>query len=125
MTPNALFNYYPLLIVIIAFGVALVLSERALTLLVPDAKSRVMDAFARIRLLNFVGAALFIVLLLWHVRVAWIVVGFEYTALGVYSAWKARRLALPAAVSSRLVGAFLSRSLGMLICAVIYVVRLS
>ena len=125
MTPSALFNYYPLFIVIAAFGVAMVLSERALRLLSPDAKSRLMDAFARVRVANFVGAAIFLALLLWRVRAAWIFLGLEYTALAIYSALKARRLNLPTEVSGRLVGAFLARSLGMLICAAIYVVRLS
>jgi hypothetical protein len=125
MTPNALFNYYPLFILVATFGIAMVLSERALALLPPDAKSRLIDTYARVRLLNFVGATVFLVLMLWQLRVAWIVLGLEYTGLGFYSAWKARRLSLSSSVSSRLVGAFLTRSLGTLICAAIYVVRLS
>ena len=58
-------------------------------------------------------------------RAAWIFLGLEYTVLAIYSALKESHLNLPTEVSGRLVSAFLARSLGMLICAAIYVVRLS
>jgi hypothetical protein len=126
MTLPAMFNlYYPLLIALVGFGVAMVLSERAIALLPADTKSALIDAFAHVRWLNFFGVALFFVLLLWRVRVAWIALALEYTALSIWSASKVHRLKLPEAVAKRLITAMLARSLGLAICAVIYVVRLS
>jgi hypothetical protein len=125
MTLPAMFNlYYPLFIALVGFGIATVLSERALKLLPADTKSALIDAFAHVRWLNLFGAAVFLVLLIWRVRVAWIVLALEYTALGIWSATKAHRLNLPGAVAKRLITAMLARSLGLAICAVIYVVRL-
>jgi hypothetical protein len=125
MTPSAIFNFYPLFIALVGFGVGTVLSERALALLPADTKGALIDAFSRVRWLNFAGAALFLVLMLWNLRIAWIVLALEYTTLGVWSALKAYRLKLPGAVAKRLITAMLARSLGLATCAVIYVVRLS
>jgi hypothetical protein len=65
-------QFYPLFIALGAFGVAALLSERAISLMQPDAKAALVDASARTRVLNILVAAVFIGLLLWHPIAGWV-----------------------------------------------------
>jgi hypothetical protein len=125
MQARSLFNFYPFLLAVAGFGIAAVLSERALALLPADAKGALIDAFRPERWMNFLGVAVFAALLLWCIQVAWVVCGLEYTALGVWSALKVHRLKLPETVSARLIMAMLVRALGIAVLAAIYASRLS
>jgi len=124
MNMQSIFDFYPLLIVVAGFGVAMVLSERAVAMMSVETKARVIDAFSKLRWLNFLGVGVFAILLLWRVQVAWIVVGIEYSALAVWSARRVRRLSLSDAISTRLIWAMIVRALGLAICAAIMSVRL-
>jgi hypothetical protein len=61
-----LLNYYPIFIALAGFVVAAVLSERALSLMQPDAKVALMDASAPTRLLNILVTVVFIGLIIWR-----------------------------------------------------------
>jgi hypothetical protein len=67
----AVLKYYPLFIALAAFVVAALLSERAISLMQPDAKAALVDASARTRLLNILVAAVFLGLILWRPIVGW------------------------------------------------------
>jgi len=53
-------NFYPLFIALAGFVVAALLSERAISLMQPDAKAALVDASARSRLLNILVGAVFL-----------------------------------------------------------------
>jgi hypothetical protein len=61
-----MFSYYPLFIALAGFVIAALLSERALSLMHPDAKVALINASARTRLLNILVAAVFVGLIVWR-----------------------------------------------------------
>ena len=119
----AISTLYPLLIAFVGFALAALLSERALTLLKPQEKAALLDAFARARLLTLFVAGLFIVLMLWHQVIAWIFIGCAYVVLPGYAALRLQRLYLPANAAARLLAAQFAAALGVLVCALIFVTR--
>jgi hypothetical protein len=116
-------NYYPLFIALAGFVVAALLSERALSLMQPDAKAALMDASAPTRLLNILVAVVFTGLIIWRPAVAWAFLGVAYLCLAVRSIPRVQRLNLPVSVSRRLHAANLTACVGMLICACIFELR--
>jgi hypothetical protein len=116
-------NYYPLFIALIGFVVAALLSERALSLMQPEAKIALIDASASTRMLSILVAAVFVGLILWRPIVAWAFLGAAYVGLAVRSILRVRRLNLPLSISRILHTANLSACAGMLICACIYELR--
>jgi hypothetical protein len=118
-----LLNYYPLFIALAGFVVAAVLSERALSLMQPDAKVALVDASALTRLLNILVAVVFIGLIIWRPVVAWAFLGVAYICLAVRSIPRVQRLNLPVSISRLLHTGNLSACVGMLICACIFELR--
>jgi hypothetical protein len=116
-------NYYPLFIAMAGFVVAALLSERALSLMQPDAKVALVDASAPTRLINILVAALFIGLIIWRPVVAWAFLGVAYICLPVRSIRRVQHLNLPVSISRLLHAANLTASVGMLICACIFELR--
>jgi hypothetical protein len=116
-------NYYPLFIALAGFVVAALLSERALSLMQPDAKAALMDASAPTRLLNILVAAVFTGLIIWRPAVAWVFLGVAYICLAVRSIPRVQRLNLPVSISRRLHAANLTACVGMLVCACIFELR--
>jgi hypothetical protein len=115
--------YYPLFIALAGFVVATVLSQRALSLMQPDAKVALVDASASTRLLSILVAAVFIGLIMWRPVVAWAFLGVAYVSLGVRSILRVQRLHLPVSISRLLHTANLTACVGMLICACIFELR--
>ena len=116
-------NYYPLFIALAGFVVAALLSQRALSLMQPDAKVALVDASARTRLLSILVAAVFVALIIWRPVVAWAFLGIAYICLGVRSILRVQHLNLPVAISRLLHTANLTACVGMLICACIFELR--
>src|SRR5580658_381737 len=118
-----LLNYYPIFIALAGFVVAAVLSERALSLMQPDAKVALMDASAPTRLLNILVTVVFIGLIIWRPVIAWAFLGVAYICLAVRSIPRVRRLNLPVSISRLLHTANLAACVGMIICACIFEMR--
>jgi hypothetical protein len=116
-------NYYPLFIALAGFVVAALLSQRALSLMQPDAKVALMNASARTRLLTILVAAAFVVLIIWRPVVAWAFLGIAYLWLAVRSILRVQTLHLPIAISRLLNAANLTACVGMVICAGIFGLR--
>ena len=116
-------NYYPLFIALAGFVVAALLSERALSLMQPDAKAALMDASAPTRLLNILVAAVFTGLIIWRPVVAWAFLGIAYICLAVRSIVRVRHLNLPVSISRLLHAANLTACVGIVICAFIFELR--
>jgi hypothetical protein len=116
-------TYYPLIIALVGFGVAALVSERALSLMQADAKLALVAASASTRLLSILVAAVFIGLILWRPPVAWAFLGIAYIGLGVRSIPRVRRLNLPVSTARLLHSANLAACAGMVICAGIYELR--
>lgn len=116
-------NYYPLFIALAGFVVAALLSQRALSLMQPDAKIALMEASASTRLITILVAAVFVGLIIWRPVVAWVFLGIAYFGLAVRSILRVQRLHLPVSISSLLHAANLTACVGMVICACIYVLR--
>lgn len=119
----AMLNYYPLFIALAGFVVAALLSQRALSLMQPDAKVALMDASAPTRLLTIVVATVFVVLIIWRPVIAWAFLGIAYFCLGARSILRVQRLHLPVSISSLLHAANLTACVGMVICACIFEMR--
>jgi hypothetical protein len=116
-------NYYPLFIALAGFVVAALLSQRALSLMQPDAKAALVDASAPTRLLNILVAAVFIGLIIWRPVVAWAFLGAAYVGLAVRSIPRVQHLNLPVSISRLLHAANLAACVGMLICACLFELR--
>ena len=116
-------NFYPLFIALTGFGVAALLSSRALSLMEPDAKAALVDASASTRILTILVAAVFIALIIWRPVVAWAFLGAAYICLAVRSILRLQRLNLPVSISRLLHAANFTACLGMSICACIYELR--
>lgn len=116
-------NFYPLFIVLAGFVIAALLSQRAISLMQPDAKAALVDATARTRLLNIPVVAVFLGLILWRPVVGWVFLGIAYTCLAGRSIFRVQRLNLPVSISRKLQAAHLTVAVGMLICASIFALR--
>jgi hypothetical protein len=116
-------NFYPLFIALGGFMVAALLTERALSLMQPEAKVALTDAAAATRLLSILVAAGFVGLIIWRPIVAWVFLGVAYICLAVRSVLRVRRLNLPASISRLLHTANLTACLAMVTCAGIYTLR--
>jgi hypothetical protein len=116
-------NYYPLFIALAGFVVAALLSQRALSLMQPDAKVALVDASARTRLLSILVAAVFVGLVIWRPIVAWGFLGVAYICLGVRSILRVQHLKLPVSISRLLHTANVTACVGMLVCACIFELR--
>jgi hypothetical protein len=116
-------NFYPLFIALAGFVVAALLSERAISLMLPDAKAALVDASARSRLLNILVGAVFLGLVLWRPIVGWVFLGVAYICLAGRSIIRVQHLNLPVSISRLLQAAHLTVALGMLICACIFALR--
>jgi hypothetical protein len=116
-------NFYPLFIALTGFVVAVLLSNRALSLMQPEAKAALVDAFARTRLHNILVVAVFLGLVLWRPVVAWAFLVVAYICLAGRSILRVRNLNLPVSVSRLLQAAHLTGAVGMLICAYIFELR--
>jgi hypothetical protein len=116
-------NYYPLFIALAGFVVASLLSQRALSLMQPDAKVALMDASASTRLLTILVAAAFVGLIVWRPLVAWAFLAIAYFCLAVRSILRVRHLHLPVSSSRLLHAANLTACVGMVICACIFELR--
>jgi hypothetical protein len=116
-------NYYPLFIALAGFVVAALLSQRALSLMQPDAKVALMNASAPTRLLTILVAAVFVGLIIWRPVVAWAFLGIAYFCLAVRSILRVQQLRLPAPISRLLHAANLTACVGMVICASIFGLR--
>jgi hypothetical protein len=116
-------NYYPLFIALTGLVVAALLSQRALSLMQPDAKIALMDASASTRLLTIVVAAVFVGLIIWRPVVAWAFLGIAYACLAVRSILRVQQLRLPVSISSLLHAANLTACVGMILCACIFGLR--
>jgi hypothetical protein len=119
----AMLNFYPLFIALAGFVVAALLSERAISLMQPDAKAALVDASARSRLLNILVAAVFLGLVLWRPIVGWAFLGAAYICLAGRSIIRVQHLNLPVSISRLLQAAHLIVALGMLICPCIFALR--
>jgi hypothetical protein len=120
---DAMLDYYPVLIAVAGFVVAALLSERALSLMQPDAKVALMNASAPTRLLNIFVVAVFVGLIIWRPIFAWAFLGVAYICLAVRSIPRVQRLKLPVAISRLLHIANLTACVGMIICACIFELR--
>jgi len=116
-------NYYPLFIALAGFVVAALLSQRALSLMQPDAKIALMEASASTRLITILVAAVFVGLIIWRPVVAWAFLGVAYICLAVRSILRVQHLNLPVSISRLLHAANLTACVGMLICACIFELR--
>ena len=116
-------NFYPLFIAMAGFVVAALLSQRALSLMSPDAKVALVDASAPTRLLNILVAAVFLGLIIWRPVVAWAFLGIAYVFLAVRSILRVQHLSLPVSISRLLHAANLAACIGMLTCACIFELR--
>ena len=116
-------NYYPLFIALAGFVVAALLSQRALSLMQPDAKVALMDASAPTRLLSILVSAVFVGLIIWRPVVAWAFLGIAYFCLAVRSILRVQHLHLPVSISRFLHAANLTACVGMVICACIFELR--
>ena len=116
-------NYYPLLIALAGFVIAALLSERALSLMQPEAKVALMDGSARTRLLSILVATVFVGLIIWRPVVAWAFLGVAYICLAVRSIPRVQHLKLPVPISRLLHIANLTACVGMIICASIFELR--
>jgi hypothetical protein len=116
-------NYYPLFIVLAAFVVGALLTQRALSLMQPEAKLALVEASARTRLLNILVAAVFIGLIVWRPVVAWAFLGVAYFCLAVRSIFRLRHLNLPVSISRLIYAANITVCVGMMICACIFELR--
>ena len=116
-------NYYPLFIALTGFVVAALLTQRALSLMQPDAKVALMNASAPTRLITILVAVVFVGLIIWHPVVAWAFLGIAYFCLGARSILRVQRLHLPVSIARLLHAANLTACVGMVICACIFEVR--
>jgi len=116
-------NYYPLLIALGGFVVSALLSQRALSLMQPEAKVALIDASARTRLLSILVAAMFVGLIIWRPVVAWAFLGVAYFGLAVRSILRVQHLHLPTSNARLLHAANLTACVGMVICASIFELR--
>jgi hypothetical protein len=116
-------NYYPLFIALAGFVLAALLSQRALSLMQPDAKVALVDASARTRLLSILVAAVFVGLIIWRPVVAWAFLGVAYICLAVRSILRVQHLNLPVSISRLLHTGNLTACVGMVICACIFGLR--
>ena len=116
-------NYYPLFIALAGFVVSALLSQRALSLMQPDAKVALVDASASTRLISMLVAAIFVGLIIWRPVVAWAFLGVAYVCLAVRSILRVQRLNLPVPVARLLHTANLTACVGMVICACIFELR--
>jgi hypothetical protein len=116
-------NYLPLFIALAGFVVAAFLSQRALSLMQPDAKVALMDASASTRLLTILVAAVFVGLISWRPVVAWAFLGIAYVCLAVRSIIRVQHLHLPVSISRLLHAANLTACVGMVICACMFELR--
>ena len=118
-----MFSYYPLFIALAGFVIAALLSERALSLMQPDAKVALVDASARTRVITILVAAAFVGLIVWRPIIAWAFLGVAYLCLAVRSMFRVQHLNLPVSISRLLHTANLTACGGMLICACIFELR--
>ncbi len=116
-------KFYPLFIVLAAFVVAALLSERAISRMQPDAKAALVDASARTRLLQIVVVVVFLGLILWRPVAGWVFLGVAYIGLAVRSILIIQRMNLPVPIARRLQASHLTMGVGMLICATIFALR--
>lgn len=116
-------NYYPLFIALAGFVVAGLFSQRALSLMLPEAKIALVDAAASTRMLSIVVAAVFVALIVWRPIVAWAFLGAAYICLAVRSVIRLQRLNLPVPISRLLHAGNLTACVGMVICACIFELR--
>jgi hypothetical protein len=116
-------KFYPLFIALGGFAVAALLSERALSLMHPEAKVALVDAAAFTRLLTILVSVGFVGLILWRPIVAWLFLGVAYISLAVRSVLRVQRLNLPASISRLLHTANLTACLGMVTCAGLFTLR--
>jgi hypothetical protein len=116
-------NYYPLFIALAGFVLSTLLSQRALSLMEPDAKAALVDASARTRLLSTLVAAVFVGLIIWRPVIAWAFLGAAYIGLAVRSILRVQHLNFPVAISRLLHTANLTACVGIVICACVFGLR--
>jgi hypothetical protein len=116
-------NYYPIFIALAGFVVAALITQRALSLMQPDAKVALIDASASTRLLTMLVAAVFVGLIIWRPVVGWAFLGIAYFCLAVRSILRLEHLHLPVSISRLLHAANLTACAGMVICACIFELR--
>ncbi|MGC1524238.1 MAG: hypothetical protein WA803_22055 [Steroidobacteraceae bacterium] len=116
-------NYYPLFIALAGFVVAGLLSQRAVSLMQPDAKVALVDASAPTRLLTILLVTVFVGLVIWRPAVGWAFLGAAYLCLGVRSIVRLQRLKFPVRISRLLHAGNLTACIGMIICACIFELR--
>jgi hypothetical protein len=119
----AILNYYPLFIALAGFVVAPLLSQRALSLMQPDAKVALIDASASTRLVTMLVAAVFVGLIIWRPVVAWAFLAIAYFCLAVRSTLRVQHLHLPVSISRLLHAANLTACAAMVICACVFELR--
>jgi hypothetical protein len=116
-------KFYPLFIALAAFVVASLLSERAISLMQPDAKAALVDAAARTRVFSILVAAAFLGLVLWRPLVGWVFLGVAYIGLAGRSILRVPRLNLPVSIARLLQAAHVTVAAGMVTCACIFASR--
>jgi hypothetical protein len=114
-----MYNLYALIIVAAGFGVAALLSHRAVALL-----GKPLDPYAGLWLLIIIASLVAIPLVLWQLSVGLVFIASAYCIITAIGMIRTHALRLPPAASRRFLAAMVSRALGVAIFATIWVSRL-
>ena len=114
-----MYYLYPLLIVVAGFGVAWLLSHRAVALL-----GRYVNPYVGVGWLVVIALVVGVPLVVWRGSVGVIFIGLAYCIVTAVGMARTKRLDLPPAVYRYFIAAMAARALGVAIYASIYVSRL-
>jgi hypothetical protein len=114
-----MYNLYALIIVVAGFGVAAFLSHRAVALL-----GKSVNPYAGLGWLIVIALLVGTPLALWSLPVGLVFIASAYCIITAVGAVRTYALRLPPAASRRLIGAMVSRALGIAIFTTIWVSRL-
>jgi hypothetical protein len=114
-------SYWPFVVVVAAFLIGALLSEKALALLNSEEKARLLDAFARSRKWHILAMGAFVlVILLWSARLGWLGIGVYFLAVGILAPAKVRQLAFPSDATRLLLIGQAFVTAGLVLCSVTY-----
>jgi len=114
---------YPVIVALVGFVLASLVTQRAVRLLDPGQKAALVDAASSTRVISIAVVVVFVALMFWRPVFAWGVLGGGYLALGIRSVFRLRRLALPPAASRLILVGNACGVAGIAYCAAVFACR--
>jgi hypothetical protein len=116
-------DFFPIFILLAAFAVSALTSERAIAQLSPEARSVLVAAAARTRVIALGVLGIFVALMAWRPIVAWVFLGGSFLGLGVRMTLRLRRLRFPPRAARLLLAGQWTGVGGIEVVSVMYAMR--